>query len=100
MSIIILIFVYSLILKTKPMSKTVKTPTPEILHFSPEYVDLFMQAVENASKITLKDVMKQQERFRKDRQLRNKKITALGMVVFTIFMIGFCLLVIFFGVID
>lgn len=50
--------------------------------------------------MTAKQIMELQEQFRKDRQLKNKKITALGMVVFTIFMIGFCLLVIFFGVID
>jgi len=30
-----------------------KTQPPETLYFSPEYIDVFMQAVENASKRTM-----------------------------------------------
>jgi hypothetical protein len=35
------------------MTKKRKAPEPEIIHFSPEYTDVFMQAVKNASERTM-----------------------------------------------
>jgi uncharacterized protein with PQ loop repeat len=50
--------------------------------------------------IETKWILNHQEMIRKNQQLKAKKMTTVGFVIFTIFMIGFCLFVIFFGVIN
>jgi hypothetical protein len=50
--------------------------------------------------IETKWIITHQAEVHKAKEMKAKKITTIGFMIFTAFMIGFCLLVILFGVVD